>query len=1536
MKIPASALSKLLKGFVAFFKVENGGLVGKHGWIALFHNFKNIAKVGYNRGKAGFDIVTQWTKGPMGASSSTFVYHTTLEYSLQTASYGLRVPVGRIFGEAVALLAAIGGVVTGVVYGSRAIAQAVEDGKEPPPAIDPEAGTLEMGDRRTGVDIKVGGPDAGIWWRDDGSFYEGVGADIVNVVGTDKDDIIRAADGVDQANIFDGGDGNDHLDGGLGNDLLIGGNGNDTLIGGQGDDILVGGAGADEMDGGAGEDFADYSQSESGVMVDLNQGTGRGGHAEGDRLNNIEHLIGSAYADTLTGQNGAVENIIFGGGGDDTLDGRGGNDMLYGEDGTDVIYGGDGNDLLSGGGGADLLEGGDGEDVADYSDSDAGVTVDLSKGAGRGGHAEGDRINGIEHIQGSAHADVLIGQNDDTSNMFSGGAGDDVLEGRGGDDVLSGGAGADILDGGEGQDVADYASSDAGVAIDLEAGTASGGHAEGDRLGGVEHLAGSAHADTLLGDGGINLIGGGGGDDTIDGRGGDDMLSGGDGNDSIYGGDGHDVLMGDGGSDKLIGGDGDDVLTGGTWGDILDGGDGLDTANYAESEAGVAIDLEAGTASGGDAAGDTLISIEHLAGSAHDDVLAGDAGTNLLAGGAGNDTLYGRDGDDLLIGGAGADRLDGGSGVDWADYSGSGMGVTVDLTAGTGRGGDAEGDRLSGIENVAGSKYNDRLTGDAGANWLDAGDGHDHLRGGSGADRLDGGAGIDTADYAGSSAGVDVDLTTGKGFGGDAEGDTLSGIENLIGSDHADRLTGSAEDNQIDGGAGDDTIDGGSGDDWLTGGAGADRMSGGDGVDTVDFNYSFKAGVNVDLAAGIGRGGDAEGDTFSGIENVRGTVFDDTITGDGGSNLLEGGGGDDTIDGGAGSDVLAGGQGADRIEGGEGVDTADYSAAGEGVSVDLGTGTGSAGEAAGDTLSGIENLTGSMWNDTLTGDAGNNRIDGGSGNDVLSGGAGADELIGGTGNDTADYSSSKEGVRADLDTGTFLGGDAEGDVLSGIENLTGSGHADKLAGDGGANRIDGGAGDDAITGGGGDDVLTGGAGNDTFMFRDEFGFDTITDFGEGDKVLLDAESYSELQSALANAAQHNGADGPYTVLWFSLSGRTITFLNTERSSLSLDDFGIAPDADAAPGQVLTGTDGADQLIGNTGDDVLIGGAGGDLLMGGAGTDTADYGGSGSGVEVNLTTHGGSGGDAAGDVLFEIENLTGSDHADRLFGDGANNRIAGGAGDDIVLGDAGDDVLIGGEGADYLSGGEGHDIVDYSGAASRIVVSLDRSITHEGEAAGDTLSEIETVIGSRHDDVLKGDTYANELIGGAGNDWLDGDTGNDTLAGGTGADRIDGGSGIDTADYRTSTDGVRIDLGAGTATGGDAEGDVLSGIENLTGSDHADRLTGDAGANQLNGGADDDVLIGGAGDDMLTGGDGNDSFVFTGDFGHDTIADFGDGDQILLDAESYAQLETALANARETYIPGIEQGVSLDFNGRTLTLQNTDRGEIGIDDFRIAP
>ena len=268
-------------------------------------------------------------------------------------------------------------------------------------------------------------------------------------------------------------------------------------------------------------------------------------------------------------------------------------------------------------------------------------------------------------------------------------------------------------------------------------------------------------------------------------------------------------------------GAGNDTVMAGAGVDVLDGGSGTNLLSYKLSNAAVTVDLAANQASGGYAHGDTISNFQSVEGSAFADHLTGDAGSNTL------------------VGGAGADTLEGGGGNDTADYSASKAGVTVDLVAGSGRGGDAEHDVLVSIENVTGSAFDDRLTAVATGSVLLGGAGADTLVAGAGVDSLDGGAGTDTADYSASTAAIVVNLATGTHSGGAADGDLLVSIESVIGSAYADKLTVAAGGGALSGGAGNDT---------LVAGAGADTLDGGTGTDTADYSASAAA-IFVNLGA---------------------------------------------------------------------------------------------------------------------------------------------------------------------------------------------------------------------------------------------------------------------------------------------------------------------------------------------------------------------------------------------------------------------------------------------------------------------------------------------------------------------------------------------------------------------------------------------------------------------------------------------------------------------------------------------------------------
>ncbi|MBO6503999.1 MAG: FG-GAP repeat protein [Kordiimonadaceae bacterium] len=697
------------------------------------------------------------------------------------------------------------------------------------------------------------------------------------------------------------------------------------------DDFIVGAIGADdgsEFDTGAayvifGRDDgfdpffvpAGLDVSEGVTIFGANSGDGLGrrvssaGDINGDGYDDL--IVGAAGADSddLTGSGAAY--VIYGSANFGQVPvsqtGTQGSDALIGAGLDDTLEGAGGNDTLFGTPGADIMNGGEGTDTASYEFSEEAVNINLANGAIRGGDAARDTLEGIENLTGSSLADRLIG--DALDNVLNGGDGDDTLIGADGADVLIGGAGADILDGRSGSDVADYGSSDAAININLTNGAIRGGDAARDTLIEVEGIFGSALADRIVGnaaandlrgrDGADTLIGAAGndtlfgeaGDDLLEGRENADFISAGTGDDTLLGGSGADRLRGDSGNDHISGDEGADSLNGGAGNDALYGGDSRDTLN-------------------------------------------GSDGNDTLQGGAGADMLDGGEDDDLLQGDDGADTIDGGEGRDTLTYSSSEEAVNVNLTNGASRGGIAAGDVITNVEVIVATSGDDRLVGDtsdnafyggAGDDTLVGADGDDTLVGGSGSDVLDGREGVDTASFAESASAVSVNLSNGRAGGGEARGDQLLNIENVIGSAQSDRLVGDDADNRLDGGDGDDTLVGGGGDDRLVGGSGndlfdgrsgADVIIGGDGVDTILYTTS-EAAVVINLNSGAVRGGDAAGDAVTQVENVTGSAFNDRLVGDSADNHLIGGDGNDVLIGALGNDTLLGGNGNDTLDGRE-------------------------------------------------------------------------------------------------------------------------------------------------------------------------------------------------------------------------------------------------------------------------------------------------------------------------------------------------------------------------------------------------------------------------------------------------------------------------------------------------------------------------------------------------------------------------------------------------------------------------------------------
>jgi serralysin len=650
------------------------------------------------------------------------------------------------------------------------------------------------------------------------------------------------------------------------------------------------------------------------------------------------------------------------------------------------------------------------------------------------------------------------------------------------------------------------------------------------------------------------------------------------------------------------------------------------------------------------------------------------------------------------------------------------------------------------------------------------------------------------------------------------------------------------------------------------------------GIDTLDLS-GWSTSSTISLLPGTFSSGNSMTNNISiayscVIENAVGGAGNDVLVGNDFNNTLDGGSGDDNLAGGAGADVLFGRDGYDLVS---------YYASTLGVNIDLSLSgpQSSAGDGAGDTLSGFEGINGSnTGNDVLTGDTGANSLFGYGGNDYITGGAGSDGLAGGDGFDFVSYYGSALGVTINLNFtgGQSSAGDGSGDTLSGVEGVIGSNIGnDVLTGDAGANWLFGYAGNDYITGGVGGDGIDGGD-----------GYDFVSYYGSTLGVTINLN---------LSGAQSSAGDG---------SGDILSGLE------GIDGSNLGND-------VLTGNSGANWLNGYAGNDYITGGAGADWLLGGDGFDFVSYFGSALGVTINLNLTGAqsSAGEGSGDIISGFEGIVGSNIG--------NDVLTGDAGANWLFGYAGNDYLTGGAGGDGLSGGDGYDFVSYYGSTSGVTINLNLSGAQSsaGEGSGDIISGVEGVIGSNiGNDVLTGDAGAN---------WLDGYAGNDYITGGAGADWLLGGDGYDFVSYYGSALGVTINLNltGAQSSAGEGSGDIISGVEGIIGSNIGnDVLTGDAGANWLNGYAGNDYITGGAGADWLLGGDGNDTFVFSAGFGYDKIYDFSLIDKISLSLgvqfDSFAEIMAVTSQVGSNAVIKIDGADSIllsNFDVTSLTVDN---------------
>ncbi|MDE0157433.1 MAG: calcium-binding protein [Gammaproteobacteria bacterium] len=484
-----------------------------------------------------------------------------------------------------------------------------------------------------------------------------------------------------------------------------------------------------------------------------------------------------------------------------------------------------------------------------------------------------------------------------------------------------------------------------------------------------------------------------------------------------------------------------------------------------------------------------------ITGTNGNDTLSGTAGADTINGGPGNDTINGLGGDDRITGGPGDDTLRGGTGRDAFVFgSGSGSDRILDFSLGQDRI-ELNGLQLVHLETSLRRGEDTAMESLTNADWEDYGLAIPGLDDGRVFVRFD----------DGSTVTIDLNSYSGPPLELDLIGDIFV----------VTRLTGTSAHDRLNGTEGADTINGLGGNDWLTGGPGADRMDGGSGEDEASY-FMSPAGVTIDLSATPdadgyvrGAGGDAEGDRLRNIESLWGSAHGDRLTGDDNDNILRGRDGDDMLFGGAGGDelwgsdgadtlfggagsdelwgsygrdTLSGGPGADALDGGLGGDYASYQDSPRGVLVRLHDANAVRfGDAEGDTLTGIEHLIGSRYNDTLAGDGRNNILRGEDGDDTLYGGpAGGDDMM--------------------------YGGNGDDQIFGGRG-------ADELYGGAGSDVLRGGPGRDVLVADGHDmDILYGGPDEDTFrFFPSDLGGGVIRDFADGEDV-IDLREFSGLSS----------------------------------------------------------------------------------------------------------------------------------------------------------------------------------------------------------------------------------------------------------------------------------------------------------------------------------------------------------------------------------------------------------------------------------------
>ena len=827
-----------------------------------------------------------------------------------------------------------------------------------------------------------------------------------------------------------------------------------------------------------------------------------------------------------------------------------------------------------------------------------------------------------------------------------------------------------------------------------------------------------------------------------------------------------------------------------------------------------------------------------------DNPLDGTENDDEINGLEGDDVINALGGDDIIDGGAGADTIDGGEGFDTVDYSASPEGVAISNNRGNIRGSDedgdattlsdAAGDDLANVERIIGSQFDDfvRFSNEFGDGFT-----------------FEGGGGSDTINFTDTGQ-----LTSQFTFLGGAGDDSVFLRTNLDdGADSPAALAGST----LDGGEGVDTLfisRSGAFDFTGTTLIGFERIQFAGNVENYDISFTAEQFSSFTFVETSRRGsldiriemGTETSLDLSGLSTNGGNATPETflITGDGDDETITGTRTGDRIDGGAGADVIEGFGGADILIGGDGIDTLSYSGSDNGVTVSLLTQSASGGHATGDTISGFENLTGSAFGDVLSGDSGNNVINGLGGEDtVVFTGNFADYLfiqfrdgsllltdtVGNDGDDTLINIETLQFADVSVDRAALFSTEGD-DVLVGtdvIDKIDGLGGNDTISGGDSGDTLIGGAGDDTLNGDDGNDILDGGADNDTLnggagidQLVGGAGDDTIDGGGDIDFVFYDAP--------IADIRFDINADN--TIAIIDTRGILGTDSVTGVEIFRFDDTSFDNSFESeGENLLLAGTLGNDTLEGTFDENVLIGGAGDDTLEG----------------------------DGSDDFLFG--------------GDGTDTAVfAGNLGDyTITEGDDGSFTItdnVGSEGTDTVDG------IEFAQFADQTV-----QLVFPGATNGD-----DNLVGTADADVISALGGNDTIDGAGGDDIINGNDGDDIILGSAGADSITGGEGFDTVDYSNSASGITLG-GGGALTGGDAEGDTISGVEVIIGSDFGDSFRLRSGVIEYRGGGgNDSAFFSNTNDRVFDGGDGNDTLTLdvNSNDTHTGIFDGGAGQDVL--------------------------------------------------------